>query len=106
MSTSDASPCTACGACCAHFRVSFYWAEAEARGLPEHLTEAVNPWFSCMAGTNQGRPHCVALQGQVGQAVSCSVYPQRPDTCRSVQPGDAQCSKARAGYGLDSIKQE
>ncbi|THB82127.1 YkgJ family cysteine cluster protein, partial [Pantoea allii] len=21
------NPCVSCGACCAHFRVSFYWAE-------------------------------------------------------------------------------
>ena len=28
MSTSDANHCLDCGACCAFFRVSFYWAEA------------------------------------------------------------------------------
>ncbi|KAB2962536.1 YkgJ family cysteine cluster protein [Zoogloea sp.] len=106
MSSPEASPCTTCGACCAHFRVSFYWAEAEARGLPEDLTEAVTPWLSCMVGTNRARPRCVALQGRVGESVSCAVYDQRPDTCRSVEAGDAQCLKARAGYGLEPIKQE
>ncbi|MBR7358785.1 YkgJ family cysteine cluster protein, partial [Klebsiella pneumoniae] len=25
---SDINPCMTCGACCAYFRVSFYWAEA------------------------------------------------------------------------------
>ncbi|MBB8903342.1 YkgJ family cysteine cluster protein, partial [Escherichia coli] len=25
---SDLNPCITCGACCAFFRVSFYWAEA------------------------------------------------------------------------------
>jgi Fe-S-cluster containining protein len=56
MSLADSNPCLDCGACCASFRVSFYWSEAEARGLPAELTEQVNAWFSCMAGTNQARP--------------------------------------------------
>ncbi|OZZ73507.1 zinc/iron-chelating domain-containing protein, partial [Klebsiella pneumoniae] len=25
---SEINPCMTCGACCAYFRVSFYWAEA------------------------------------------------------------------------------
>jgi hypothetical protein len=32
------NPCVSCGACCAHFRVSFYWAEADdAPGGIVHL---------------------------------------------------------------------
>ena len=31
--------CCSCGACCATFRVSFYWAEAAIRGLPSDLVE-------------------------------------------------------------------
>ena len=65
-SHASANPCQACGACCASFRVSFYWAEAEARGLPAEFTEQLNPWFSCMAGTNQRAPRCDALAGEVG----------------------------------------
>ena len=38
---SAANPCLDCGACCASFRVSFYWSEAEARGLPAEMTEQV-----------------------------------------------------------------
>lgn len=26
------NPCVSCGACCAYFRVSFYWAESESGG--------------------------------------------------------------------------
>lgn len=94
------SPCQACGACCASFRVSFYWAEAEANAIPPELTEQVNATFSCMAGTNSRTPRCAALQGTVGQDLSCRIYPQRPSPCREVQPGDAQCSRARAIHGL------
>ena len=97
--------CQRCGACCALFRVSFYWAEADdARGgsVPVGLTQQVGALHRCMAGT-QARPvRCVALQGEVGRAVGCGIYEQRSSTCRSVQPGDSQCLKARAAHGLDS----
>ena len=94
------SPCQTCGACCASFRVSFYWAEAEANAIPPELTEQVNGTFSCMAGTNSKTPRCAALQGVVGEDLSCRIYPQRPSPCREVQPGDGQCSRARAMHGL------
>ena len=100
MSTSDANHCLDCGACCAFFRVSFYWAEAEARGIPADLTEPINPRFSCMAGTNQAAPHCAALVGEVGARVSCRIYASRPSPCREVTPGDARCLTARARHGL------
>src|SRR5690606_27655855 len=53
--------CTSCGACCAHFRVSFYWAEGER--IPEALQEPLTPIYNCMAGTNRPKPRCVALEG-------------------------------------------
>ena len=28
------NPCLSCGACCMTYRVSFYWGDADARGLP------------------------------------------------------------------------
>ena len=42
---SDMNPCMTCGACCAYFRVSFYWAEASDGGgtVPVHLTEPLSP---------------------------------------------------------------
>ena len=100
MSTLD---CQHCGACCASFRVSFYWAEAgdaTPGGVPVALTEAVGPHHRCMRGTHARQPHCAALDGQVGRQVACRVYAQRPSPCREVMPGDAQCLKARARHGL------
>lgn len=97
--------CQRCGACCAVFRVSFYWAEADdAPGgtVPVALTRPVGPLHRCMAGTEARPVRCVALQGEVGQAVGCGIYAQRSSTCRGVQPGDAQCLKARAAHGLES----
>lgn len=61
--------CLRCGACCAHFRVSFYWAEAEV--IDEHLVEPLTPVYSCMRGTNQPEPRCQALTGEIGKEVGC-----------------------------------
>lgn len=103
MSLADSNPCLDCGACCATFRVSFYWSEAEALGLPTELTEQVNAWFACMRGTNQPQPRCAALAGTIGREVSCHVYARRPSPCREVQAGDSQCAKARARHGLPAL---
>ena len=85
------------------YRVSFYWAEADARGLPPTLTERVNAHFSCMAGTNAAAPRCAALRGSPGEPVTCSVYEQRPEPCREVQIGDDKCRNARMHHGLPAL---
>jgi uncharacterized protein len=96
--------CQRCGACCAHFRVSFYWAEAWARGLPDPLVEKVNAQMACMAGTNHPEPRCQALHGTLGESVLCSVYDQRPEPCREVQQGDAKCLEARRLKGFGPLR--
>lgn len=97
--------CQRCGACCAVFRVSFYWAEADdAPGgtVPVEMTEPVGPLHRCMRGTARAPVRCTALQGRVGEYVECGIYAQRSSTCREVQPGDAQCLKARRAHGLST----
>lgn len=97
------NPCMTCGACCAYFRVSFYWAEGDdADGrVPASLTEPVTPFLRCMAGTNQKQPHCKALLGTPGESVSCAIYENRPSTCRefsmSGEGGEVNeaCNRAR-----------
>lgn len=98
----DPGPCQSCGACCAAYRVSFYWAEAEALGLPAHLVRQRDPWQACLAGTERPAPHtrCQALDGEIGVRVSCSVYAARPEPCRQVSVGDDQCRRARSMHGL------
>lgn len=95
--------CQRCGACCASFRVSFYWAEAWSRGLPDSLVEKVNTQMACMAGTNHVEPRCEALRGTVGEEVLCTAYGQRPEPCREVEQGDAKCLKARRLKGLGPL---
>jgi Fe-S-cluster containining protein len=101
---SDQNPCLACGACCMSYRVSFYWAEAEERGLPATLTEQLNPFLSCMTGTNAKQPHCAALQQSGDSSFACRVYEQRPAPCREVQIGDDKCVQARARHGLPALQ--
>lgn len=104
-----ANICLSCGACCANFRVSFHWAETTlvtADGVPQELTEVISSHHNCMKGTNQKQPRCIALQGTVGQQVSCTIYSQRSSTCRDFDILDEQgqineqCTKARAAYQL------
>ncbi|MBL1257301.1 YkgJ family cysteine cluster protein [Methylocystis sp. Sn-Cys] len=97
------NPCTACGACCANFRVSFYWAEAPERGLPEALYAPLNATMAHMIGTNCRHPRCAALSGEIGRETRCAVYDARPSPCRSVEPGDDKCRQARAAYGLAEL---
>lgn len=102
------NPCISCGACCAHFRVSFYWTEADDAGgqVPTELTEPLNLHMRNMLGTNQRIPRCVALEGEPGQCVSCRIYEQRPSPCRefavSGENGELNpaCDRARARYQL------
>lgn len=112
MHQSDDAPagdfdCRRCGACCAAFRVSFYWAEADAFGIPDALIEQIGPWYACMAGSNTNAnavtPRCRALAGEIGKAVVCTIYAQRPSPCHELQPGDAQCNRARKRYHLPVI---
>ncbi len=108
---SDINPCMTCGACCANFRVSFYWAEGSDAGgpVPESYTEPLTPFLRCMQGTNQKHPRCVALEGTPGEAVRCTIYEGRPSPCREfTQHGEHgvsndACNRARARFNLPPL---
>jgi Fe-S-cluster containining protein len=102
-----------CGACCAAFRVSFYWAESDeavADCVPAEMTCHVAPLLCAMKGTDQPHPWCIALQGSVGARVQCSIYERRPSVCRQVHPSgqdgtaDLWCDRARAIWGLPPLR--
>ena len=106
-----ANPCLDCGACCASFRVSFYWTEAASAGgtVPDELIEPLPPHRVCMAGTHSNTPRCIALEGTVGQPVRCRIYAERSSTCREFrwhgedgQPSEI-CTRARAIHGLPPL---
>jgi Fe-S-cluster containining protein len=108
---SEINPCMTCGACCAYFRVSFYWAEADDAGgiVPTQLTEPLTPFLRCMSGTNQRQIRCAALTGEIGESVHCAIYQHRPSPCREfASPAKAArlndaCNRARARYGLPPL---
>lgn len=104
--------CLSCGACCAAFRVDFHCSDlaaAERPGVPVELTVPLTATLVRMRGTDEAPPRCVALVGEVGQMVSCSIYAQRPGPCRDFAPyapigmGDDACDRARRRYGLPPL---
>jgi Fe-S-cluster containining protein len=106
------NPCLRCGACCAYYRVSFYWAEAEpflGGSVPTELTEPLSPYRAAMQGTLRPPARCVCLEGQIGDAVCCSIYEKRPSPCHELQPWDEngqpdeKCTRARTAHDLPPL---
>ena len=102
-------PCLTCGACCAFFRVSFHWSEADpALGgtIPFELTEPLRIHERAMRGTSQANPRCIALDAEIGRYSRCKIHDRRPSVCALVPASwefgvaSAQCDKARVAHGL------
>jgi Fe-S-cluster containining protein len=111
LTVSD-SACLSCGACCAAFRVDFHRADLATEGtlgVPVELTVALTATLLRLRGTDAAPPRCVALEGEVGHAVRCSIYQQRPGPCRDFAPyaplgsGDDACDRARRRHGLPPL---
>lgn len=107
-------PCQKCGACCAAYRVSFYWREAEKSDhtfpVPSHYWEESDPQLRSMKGTSQKhQPKCIALKGRVGDFVKCEIYLNRPSPCKQFKASyengiyQPRCDEARAKHGLKPL---
>lgn len=112
MSVAVAS-CLNCGACCAAFRVDFHevdLANESSSGVPKTFAVHVIGATYRMCGTDEAPPRCVALKGEVGVSVACSIYENRPGPCRDFAPyaplgiGDDACDRARRRYGLPPLE--
>ncbi len=108
-------PCLTCGACCAYFRASFYWAEADdvtPGGVPVEMTRKLNDFRRSMRGMDGPHPRCIALQGEIGTSVYCSIYERRASVCRAFVPSwengeqNERCDRARAAWGLEPLRPE
>ena len=103
------NPCTRCGACCAAFRVDFHPAElaggafAWEAGVPPAMTVPVTAQLVRMRGTDASPPRCVALAGEIGCEVACTVYGARPSPCREFDTSHDACTRARARHGLPPL---
>lgn len=108
---SDSNPCLTCGACCAHFRVSFFWGECQSAGgvVPDDQVVLITPHRVAMRGTESKPVRCAALLGEVGQGVRCTLYEQRSSTCREFEASwvngehNPHCDKARQAHGLPPL---
>lgn len=112
MSTMNFNPCVECGACCALYRASFYWAEVDdftPDGVPTALTRKLTPFRSCMLSTEADGLRCIALAGIIGKKVSCSIYENRSSVCRDFPPSwengerNERCDAARAVFQLKPL---
>lgn len=98
--------CQSCGACCSSFRVDFHPAEltggsfAWGLGVPREMTLPVTANIVRMSGTDTSEPRCVALAGEVGKHVGCTIYDARPSPCREFDTEHAACNRARQRCGL------
>ncbi len=112
MGAKNDHPCVRCGACCAAFRVDFHCSElagATSGGVPETLAVPVTATLMRMRGTDAAPPRCIALTGEIGRAVACAIYPDRPSPCRDFAPyaalgiGEEACERARRRHGLPAL---
>ncbi len=122
-------PCQKCGACCAKWRVVFYWREAEPPlpgwspadqspseerpPVPRRFTEDCGQWIRCMKGTDSKHQlRCEALTGRIGDQVACSIYDRRPSPCRAFEASfeggrhQPRCDEARAAHGLSPLRRQ
>ena len=117
VSAAGRHPCQDCGACCAKWRVEFYWREAEPRDsdhpVPMALVEDLNDRMRGMKGTTvKHRPRCVALDGRIGESVGCRIYSHRPTPCRAFEASyedgtrRPRCDEARLAHGLRPLRPE
>lgn len=101
-------PCRSCGACCATLRVDFDGSECpvSGAGVPPEMVVPLTATLVRMRGTDHAAPRCVALAGEIGHEVSCTIYAVRPSPCRDFAPyaalgiGEDGCDRARRRHGL------
>lgn len=91
--------CLTCGACCTTvtnkvvvFKVEF---DDSKFSHGKHIKQ-----FTLPDGENykmkfsiEGK--CIALDGQIGKCVSCTIYENRPLVCRTFEAGGTNCKNSR-----------
>lgn len=98
--------CQTCGLCCTAFT-----------SVPVSESDQISPenyWEIFITGKNgeaftvnrlirrDGETgYCAALKGEPGKFVSCSIYDERPRTCRSFEAGSDTCHALRRNFNLE-----
>ncbi len=106
-----APDCLTCGACC----VSPFMGDGYirlSRGEERRLGRLGLPVLEVVPGpddrmvllgtkeNSQRRHVCIALDGAVGERVSCTIYGVRPMLCREFEAGSPECYQAREAAGI------
>lgn len=103
--------CQACGACCCNSDQNkeeefIDYVEILAReplmkrpGLLRKLTvvNAAGERHMKLRGREQ---RCIALDGKLGEHVTCGIYQLRPKPCRDVKAGSTECKERRWERGI------
>ena len=117
----DTFDCLTCGACCVanvpeqDAYAETTWTDERKLGRAFVRLNIVRPTRAAMTERGMEIPHgalrtvqrgghtvCVALEGEVGVKVECSIYRTRPRVCRSAcEPGDDVCRTHRRQHGID-----
>lgn len=97
--------CMTCGGCCA----SFVCVDV----APDNPISDKDCWEITNEGKNgeytidryikrkEEDFSCTALDGTIGEEVSCRVYENRPRMCRSFEAGSDRCHAVRRAYGIE-----
>ena len=105
----ETNPCLKCGACCACYKVAFDLTETDACTdgiVPSAYTVQISQTRCAMRGTQRGNRRCIALEGVVGQQVTCTIYSRRPSCCHHFLASwekdivNPICNRARIMYGM------
>lgn len=110
MADDPKNPCQSCGVCCTHFRISFFYGECDSNGgiVPSKLVIPINNTFVAMKGSEHGG-RCIALTGEIGKNIGCSIYENRPSSCRKFHVWDEEgtpnpkCQTLREKAGLPQL---
>lgn len=93
----DLPECLACGACCFSSEAGYLRVfEVDAARLgADRAVVTVSVGGACYLAMKDGRCAALSVDLERGSA-RCTLYPRRPDVCRHLQRGSAQCRQAIA----------
>lgn len=117
-----AAKCQTCGACCSYYaygvrrikadgpiandsRFAYFGIGVLTYQWPDGQKQTVrtsNYWMRVKYSRDKTKwPRCAALTGTIGVSVTCSIYEDRPRTCRVFEPGSEQCVNIRKWAGFE-----
>jgi uncharacterized protein len=96
--------CVPCGACCVYglvIPINRREPEPLERYIEVTLDEAPEVVVERAFARDEADGRCVNLAGEVGVAIGCTVYPDRPQMCRDFDAGSDRCFGYRRMFGID-----